>query len=369
MSLVGDLFLKGQKLSMEEHDEKEKAKVGTLRGGSVGMLDEFGNFAGTCAAQAYLRFKGISSDPITSSRDLMFQGGRLNEDGWYEYLRKAWEGPILREEEIPTCWETSQGIKVTGRPDVVLCEAVDKSGPGIITQPDDDLRIVNYIKPIVGVELKQVMSLWTARDVLFNKSPKTNHLMQAAHYSWQLGVPFELWYTNRTDFAITGDWCKGLFPKYQADGSEHCQYSFQRIGPINPRTGRPSKSKINQEEFEILKVRGEEALADVLKTLPFIQGYQLKLEEGQLLFRDAMVEDAEWKETVINVKDIERFYNHIPDMKEVPPEPLNVKYNGEAGNYNLRDYCSLGNLCCAYNKGKHLDSWVDRVKLQVKDKK
>lgn len=353
--MIKNLFIKGQSKIIQEHDEYEQKKVGCLRGGSVGMLDNFGNYAGTCPSQAYLRFHGVVSDPVSSSRELMFEGGRLNEDGWFNILKKAWDGPILREDELGLEWTTENGTKVTGRPDIVLCK-------------DSDIEDSHRPIPVVGIELKQVMSLWTARDILFNKEPKTNHLMQACHYMSIMNVPFELWYTNRTDFAITGDWCKNLFPKYGTPGSEHCEYAYYRLGQINPRTGRPVKSKINKDEYELGLVRGDEVVADVLKVVPFIQGYQLEIRESNLWFRDAMVTDSSWVRTEINIDDIKRYYNSIASLETVPAEPINIKFDGTLGNYNLRDYCSLGNLCCAYNKGKNIQSWVDKVKLEVKDK-
>ena len=349
-SLIKKAFQNGQQKLLTKAASEESTKKGKLRGGNTGMMDEFGNIAGSCAARTYLRMKGVEVDPVDKSRDLMFAGGRANEDIWFEYLKEGYDGPILREEEIPTKWVTKNGIEVTGRPDIVLC-----------SKSDD--------KPKVGIELKQIMSLWTARDVMFQEMPKTPHLMQAAHYSWQLGIPFELWYTNRCDFAITGDWPKNLFPKFGEKGSEHCEYAYYREGEINPRTNKPKKIRIKEQEYQISLARGEKVWADVLKILPFVKGYQLELREGTLWYRDAMVDDAGWVRTVIKTADIERYYNHIAEMTEVPPEPINIKANGEQGSYKLSDYCSLGMLCCAYNRGKDLKSWCDRVEVEVRNKK
>jgi len=42
--------------------------------------------------------------------------------------------------------------------------------------------------------------------------PKLVHLMQAGHYAWELGIPFQLWYTNRAEFAVGSGWEQKTIP-------------------------------------------------------------------------------------------------------------------------------------------------------------
>ena len=192
--------------------------------------------------------------------------------------------------------------------------------------------------------------------------------MQAAHYSWQLGCPFELWYTCRADFAITGDWPKALFPKANQPGSEHCQYAFYKEGDINPRTKKPIKSRINEDEYLDGLSKGEPVSCEILKILPFVQGYELDLHKGTLYYRDAMVDNSEWVETVVKIDDIQRYYEKITRMEEVNkvlPEPKVMNADGSKGNYKASQYCSLGDLCCGKCAGKKLDNWVNKVEDKI----
>jgi hypothetical protein len=111
----------------------------------------------------------------------MFAAGETNEDTWVDILRRVWPGVIKRETEIPIEFEIA-GVKVTGRPDIVLCEADGT--------------------PTLGLELKGIFSYNSARDVLLEGKPKDENLVQAAVYSKSLGIPWVLCYTNVSHFPI-----------------------------------------------------------------------------------------------------------------------------------------------------------------------
>ena len=359
--MIKELFEEGQAKILKAEAELEKTKAGKLRAGNSGLLTADGKTIQSCRAQTYLRYKGISADPTTPSRDLMFDGGRRNEDHWADVLAESWNGVILREEEIATRWETDFGVAVTGRPDIVLCNTESK--------------------PVAGIELKQCCSLWTTRDILVNKKPKLAHLIQSAHYSWQLGIPYELWYTSRVDYAVTGDWIKRMFPKFGEDKSENFDYGFYKLGEINPRTEKPIRHRITKEEYiashqpdewveyydkvKDKTVREPKYQCEVLKVLPFVQGYQLDLSEGQLFYRDAMASDSPWIATHIKIADLERFYNSIPVLDKVPKEPELQDCNGDKLSYKASQYCSLGLLCCKYNEGRDINEWVSDVEASL----
>lgn len=346
------LFLDGQQKMLDEADAQEHTKAGTLRAGNSSLLADTGELIGSCANLTYLRYKGIQVEKVDSSRDLMFDAGRRNEDHWADVLAKSWDGKILRESDIPIKWFTENGTEVTGRPDLVLC---DHEG-----------------KPVRGLELKLVSSMWTARDVKFQKKPKLAHLMQSAHYSWKLGVPFELWYTARADYAVTGDWIKNLFPAPGAEGSEACQYAYYKFGKHNPKTGKPVKSRINEDEYMRAKANDPSSVtSEILKILPFIQGYIITIKDKQVFYRDAMVPNAPEHETIININMIKNYYERITEMEKmnvVQKEPLLLDATGEKLNYTAQQYCSLGDLCCGKCSGQKLDKWVEQVKEKVADK-
>jgi hypothetical protein len=204
---VSKLFIDGMNIQIDRGNQSEKGKVGTLRGGNTGMMTEDGKIIGQCAAETYLRYKGIKTGQVDYKKELMFAGGRLNEDHWLSALKESYKGPILCEEDIPTCWETDQGIKVTGRPDIVLCE-------GTVDNP----------KPKQGIELKQCMSINSAYGVFIDKKPQLKHLMQAAHYMWQLNCPFTLSYVNRNNLDTPGWMEFRPFPKPEDELEEVISY-------------------------------------------------------------------------------------------------------------------------------------------------
>ena len=315
---IKDLLERGRAEYARQGREQEIKKVGTLRAGNSGLVALDGQIVSKCARMTYLRMIGIDADMVDSSKAGMFEGGRSNEDSWVELIKLAKEPGLIikRESEIPISWKTDNGITVTGRPDIVLC---NESGP------------------IKGLELKQVSSLWTARDVGLSIEPKMPNLLQAAHYSWQVGVPFELWYTSRVNFA-----------------------AVSQIGKVRinwPRkedyTGDSSRVKFNSGGF----------LKDIL---PFEQGFELQWTEGgQLKYRP--IGDGPWKYTIITVDGIKKYYNlvaSLKDNKELPAPPTNLNPDGTKGKFSLSAYCPLGDLCCSNDNANgitSLDDWALKV--------
>ena len=310
-----DLVKDGIQHIQQEHAESETKKRGILRAGSTGLLFSDGAIAGKCARQTYLRLEGIEAGEDDASREFMFAAGRTNEDSWVDLFRRAGipAENIKREEEIPISWQTRSGRTVSGRPDIVLGEP----------------RQEKWV-PIKGIELKLVSSLWTARDVAIKQEPKAMHLMQAAHYSWKLGdLPFELWYTSRADFAING-WAQKNFPKQGQKGSQYCQYNDK---------------------------------GEVLKTVPFIVGYQLDWNKGVLEYQSLTTPNSKWVPTIVTKRGIEDYFELVDSMVQsdsLPPRPLNVTATGEKGGYSICSYCPLQSVCDK-TEGKGKAAWVQGV--------
>ena len=170
---VVEMYRHGTLKLKEIHDEEETKKAGKLSAGNSGILvKENGQVtvAGNCPRIAYARMHGVDiKGDVDESKGLMFLGGHLNEVGWVHTLGAAIEGEdvtLLQEKDVPTHWETSNGVSVTGKPDIVL-----SSSSGLIR----------------GIENKKVCSMWTARDVVAGY-PNLSHVIQAAHYSLALGI-------------------------------------------------------------------------------------------------------------------------------------------------------------------------------------
>lgn len=399
MSRLSDLFDEAQAKLLQQGREEEasKAKSGNLRVGSCGLVDNKGTVIGACMAQAYLRSQGIVLEDIDPATDHMFAGGRSNEDIWAKYLGEVHLADmILREDDIAVTWKLPNGKIVTGRPDIVLMKYTDpvkKFTKGHVTAIPD-----------LGIELKQISALWSARDVLFGSdkkpaAPKLIHVVQAAIYAWRLGVQFglvaegeyggieyEIAYTSRSDFAVTGDWVKRMFPNPGRPGSEHCEYAYYRNGDdLNPK-GFPVKRKLTPDQYRLAVEAGEldetvsdedgkqhpRIVTDLLKVRPFVVCYPIGIDtDGQVGYQTP---DGEWHDTIVNVRDIEKWYTTLSALSTtntVPAEPKLQTSLGEKLNYKQSDYCSLAKdgLCCMQNVGKPLDNWVKRVRQSISKSK
>lgn len=309
---VRDIYLTGMQVEETEAELKEQEKVGNLRAGNSAIMTADGEILGKCARKTWLRKLGIKSDTHTLDRLLMFSAGFASEEIWHDRLSKGWSGTILREEEIPVEWTTSNGTKVTGRPDMVLC--VDEEG----LKPT----------PKLVLEMKNVSSLWTARSVLFEEQPKFDHMCQAAHYSWQLGVPAKLCYSLYLDLAVMG-WAQRHFPKPGDKYAEHCEFNEK---------------------------------GDIKKVKPFIQIYDLEIRDGKLNY--SVEGSGHWIETPITRDGIQRYYEAVSqlseDDKELPPRPLTVKGDGSKENWSQCGYCPLAETCDRYEEDA--SKWIDAVK-------
>ncbi len=342
---IKELLRRGNQKIKEKQDAEERNKVGNLRGGSSGILFENGSHAGHCMAQAYLRSIGLQTEPDKGTRELMFEAGRTNEDSWYEVLQASgYPDPILREDEIPVSWMTKNNTKVTGRPDIVLCDSA-----GL---------------PLRGIELKLVSSIWTARTVKINKAPKLAHLIQAGFYMWQLGIPFELWYTSRTDFECSSDFNLQSYPAYGTVGSEGFIYRFYLI-VADPETGKFKRRSINEKQFNLTKDTSDcEAVPG--KYLPFTQGFEIFFDtSGRLWYHDISNPDSEAKLSIVTKNNIENYYESLSVLKTVPKEPLTLKADGRKENFKLSEYCKLGELCCKNTAGCDIKTWSREVASQL----
>jgi len=267
-------------------DQAEQPCVVPLRGGNTGSITASGEVFGKCHRLSLLRQLGHESE-LTVPTLLMFDGGYANEDYFVKALETVPGLNIKREEEAPIKWETENGTPVTGRPDIVLCDDADNM--------------------VLGFELKQIVSIWTARTVALQNKPKNDHLVQAAHYSWQLGVPYYLLYTSRTYFHIPhAKWFHA-----EADGARM----------VENKEGKPFRFNPFHKLF-VLEWRGDE----------------LWISSDGL----------EPTKTVITKSGIERYYNSVAEMKEhadLGPRPVNINVFGEPEKKGPCTWCDHAELC------------------------
>lgn len=314
---LGSRLRDGRQLARTKYKEEEKDKLGILRAGNSGVMTEDGDAAGSCLRVAHLRSLGIETEPPDDSRLIMFQLGTANEDVIYADLvhTKAEDEIILRETEIPISWVTSNGTKVTGRPDMVVLK---KTG--------------DATQPVFGVEIKSIASVWTSREVLFDGTPKFEHLIQAGHYSWKLGCPFKLMYKQYANQAVP-QWANKFFPKKGERNSEHIEYNDKgEIKSIQP--------------FEV------------------VYELQWNAKVSSLEYRREDRPNDKWVRSPISTADIERFYEFLSTMgsrKELGPRPMTIDAEGREKNFSKCNYCPVKPICDTQEKNGY-DAWLQAVK-------
>ena len=301
---VIDVFNEGRKKLNEKHREGDADKVGILRGGNSGCM--VGDIViGKCHRKSLARLEGIQK-PVDEESNNIFDAGYLNEEVWDRNLTIGWDGPIKREEEIPGEWTTSNGVKVTFRPDAVLgkYEGYDEEGDEIFV-------------PKVGLEYKVIVSDSSATGKYYEDRPATENLIQAAHYSYKMGIPFILVYAYHSIAAVPW-WAKKRF-------------------------AIPSH---------------------VRKIKPFKLEYKLGWDEGKLFY---LTGDGTRVETNITTEGIDEYYALVADMKsdqDLYTLFKNKEYDGKDSPFSMCDYCEFQTACDSTNDYK---TWLDKIRLIVEN--
>lgn len=348
-----------QARALQHLKKQEGERIGTLRAGNSGIMSAQGQVAGECHRITHLRSLGIDTrggapDFATS---IMFDRGYNNEEIILEDLQVTLNPGevILREKQIETSWTTSNGTKVTGSPDFVIALAANQytEGAKLITRgvlgevlPQD--RHI-YAVPQYGIEAKSVASFWTSRDLLVDRQPKLPHMIQAAHYMWQMGIPWRLLYRQYA-LQLVPDWFKPKLPQPGERYSEFLEYNLDK--PL--RGGR-------QDAVDIKQVR------------PFELVYELQFEDtrdGRLKYREEGTDD-EWKFTVIKRDDIRKYYEYVStmgDIKQLGSRPIDIDLIGDKLAYSKCSYCPLQEVCDK-SESKGYETWLSEVKkLQSKER-
>jgi hypothetical protein len=325
---LGKCLWDGCRNLIDKHDEEDAGKCGSLRAGNAGMMCEdsdtgqlisFGGSPSACPRRTYLRFLGIQEvvDDKRVRIQRMFDGGVASENNFRRRLEAGLpEGySTLKEEDTPIRWATQTGIEVTGRPDLVV---IDPKGVAI-----------------AGVENKCMSSLWTVTKVVFKQLPKTDHLVQAGHYSWKLGIPYELWYSSGVNFAL---------PK---------PYSY-----LPKRDDETPLAKM-LDYWEDGRASGI-SVAEI--------GYRLRWNskdflEWQQVSDQGEVTQKDWTTSIVSKPRIQAFYEFIARMQTegvIGPRPESFSADGKDAEYSPCKYCELSAVCDKH-EGKGLNRWIKEV--------
>jgi hypothetical protein len=277
--------------TQKESEEKDREQAGTLRGGNAGVVLDGQPYAKyNCPRKTYLRYKGISLKDKEDSTLLMFEGGKVAEEIWKIVLsgHESDNLVIKREEEAAVSFRI-QDKEVTGRPDFAI---YNKEG-----------------RPLLGVEHKNLSSVYSSLDVRVGGEPGFDHLAQAGFYMAALGCQYKLIYTQTVMFPLIG-W---LAKKVSRDSP---------LVELNDK-GEPKTLKPGIEVFD-------------LRFGP----------NGVLQFKRE--EELIYKDSIITRQSIMNNYEYILNMDKtnsLGKRPKNIKWDGKEKDWTACTYCSLKDTC------------------------
>ncbi len=339
---ITSLLKRGREMDREAYQLEAGTKLGTLRAGNSGIMSREGDVAASCHRKTLLRQLGLEIDPPTDPKQIMFQLGYASEDMFQRDIEKTLPSGhvLLREEQIPIEWQTKNGTKVTGRPDFVVCETSlpttkEDIARTILTKTADGI-LGRMVRPILGIELKSVHSVWTAREVVFNSTPKLSNIAQAAHYMWKLGIPYKLIYKSYSHLGQGMSWSDrmaGMFPKQGQPGSQFMEYN----------DAGKAKQVI---QFEVV--------------------YDLEIDiKGRVKYK---LEDADkWEYSLVTIGDIENYYEFVSAMaekKDLGPRPMTLDAQGTKLGYTDCGFCPMKPVCDKY-EDQGFDKWLEEIRKQV----
>jgi hypothetical protein len=176
------LYLKGMGVKQASDALREGSKLHTLRGGTAGCYIESRRaFFGANPREALGRFMGYQLKKSQESL-LLFESGFASEAQFESNVRLSGVD-YKRDEDYPILLPNWSGsYPLSGRPDGVLF----KDG-----------------KPVMGIELKAIVSESSAQEIMVKRIPKLDNVCQAVRYSMATGLPWVLVYTN---LARQGKW-------------------------------------------------------------------------------------------------------------------------------------------------------------------
>lgn len=312
---IRDLLERGQQKQNEEHNEKEVAKRGILRGGSAGCIGTDGRVYGECHRVSLARLLGVDKEH-EPNRHIMFDAGRTAEDSWAEKLGAAGV-PFRREEEIQITWPVPgwEGRVVTGRPDIVIGSINDDQEREFTSNAYEPSKFIpSKFVPKFGLELKGVYSAGSAVRVECEGKPDPKHLAQAGFYSMALSIPYAICYTNPSVWDV----------------------------PYWAKEARAAGHKKLQPFYRIFYMRWND-------------------DSGLLEYRDER-DDDHWITTVYTKIGIVNYYQTVLGLeqdKKLNNRPTGGMADGEAMPYDKCAYCPFSSACDMYDLDKNFDQWLE----------
>lgn len=318
---VQRLLWDGVEDKIREGEEKDVAKRGLMRGASQGLFINMDTIAGPCHRAAYARMLGgVQPRPADwNEKQLMFDSGLANEDSWVDRLKRSWDGPILREEELPIEWriQTDDGAeaKGSGREDIILCWPEDSVHVAAAHSMFGADGKVYYVAQFI--ELKQASSINTVCEtMLVGGAPKLEHGIQVGRYTREHRVPAQIWYSLPFVMPVPG-------------------WSF--LSQYIPQQGTPEAKYVQY---------GRDGKAT--KIQPHVVGYRFAWHGDVLHYQRIGHESKGWAPTIVTAQGLDDFWRYTLDMpgfKDLGARPVALDIHGGKKFYKPCDYCDWKPVC------------------------
>ena len=307
---------RGQLEISKENQNKEKERVGYIRGGSSGAIIG-DDVYGTCHRKAHLRMLGIST-PLEEEIELMTKQGEQNEEIWIAELKAAGY-KVLHHDDFKLEMEI-HGKQFKGSPDIGIVDP--KTG-----------------KLLTGLENKNLSASSTAVKRNNELEPDSTHLVQTSTYSVLLAkklgepkpIPYQLAYSSRNIWQISSMAKKyvNILSKYDRD------VEVRNFG----------------KQFSLK---------------PFHRIYYIDWnDEGEMKWITSDRKD--WAQTPLKEEHIMFFFdvvaNRIAETKDLGPRPTTKQLGIKKAGYSPCNYCDFAAVCEEYED--NYDAWLDHARLEA----
>jgi hypothetical protein len=291
-------------IDSREQNKQDLEKAGQLRAGNAAYLLSNGklNSSGSnCIRLTWLRWKGYQpSEEHGINKLWMFAGGIGSEQVIAGLLTKAGHN-VLMDTEYQIDLD---GTVLSGRPDI------------LIANPEG--------KPVLGLELKKVSSVWTAKEVINNGKPKSDHLCQAALYSHMVQVPYKLVYVQYDNYAA---------------------FTIRGLSEEARNVDRDDKGK-------------------PINLVPYLKVYDVQIGDGgKVLYKHE--NGKHWQYSGITIERILAYYRKVKsldDQSTLPPRPESYDVEGEKAGYTTCKYCPYSSVCANFKDGADtINEWKDQL--------
>lgn len=306
--MIKSILKKGYAAIKQQDNDREKEKLGILRGGSGGCyIKETGKVYGTCPRKALLRLEG--KERTDEFEDyLNFVAGFGHEHNLLKLLMKS---PEVAKVEV---WDKQDFFDISDKKLELHEDSIELAIGNNVISGRPDFVVTNKKGERILIEAKATVSEDKAENS--TQFPFLYAVCQAALYQYMLG--------GVKTYIVYGNY------------SNYGEFKFGK-------TAFPKKDRLPNVEYR-------EFPTGVYKKIPCaIYEYEISVDKnGKIYIID---ERGKIYETPITVKGILDYYKLVIECRlsqVLPPKPEDIELYGKP-KYSICKYCDENKNCTAYN--------------------